>query len=125
MEYNISIEISNTKEICDRVDFIRRQNNFNQEQLALKLSISQPAVSKYLNSRIPPADILFKLAQLGGTTIEWILTGKNSHSSNSALLKVQDKESNYGSNPHLLLAQKIGRLNPKARQAIKSLIEML
>jgi len=125
MEYNISIEISDTKEISERVDFIRQQSNLNQEQLALKLNISQPAVSKYLKKRIPPADILFKLAQLGGTTIEWILTGKNRFSSSPDLAKVKDKGQHYDTNNAVVLAQKIARLNPKARQTIKSLIEML
>lgn len=125
MEYNISIEISNIKTITERVDFIRRQKNLNQEQLALKLNISQPAVSKYLKDRIPPADILLKLANLGETTVEWILTGQKRHFYAEESMRVKEKESPYSVDVDIQLAHKIAQLKPKARQTIKSLIEIL
>jgi len=125
MEYNISIEISNINTITERIDFIRRQKNLNQEQLAERLKISQPAVSKYLKDRIPPADILLKLATLGETTIEWILTGKKRHFYADETLRVKEKESPYSVDADILLAQKIAILQPKAKQTIKNLIEIL
>ena len=125
MEYNISIEISNIKIIIERIDYIRRQNNLNQEQLAAKLNISQPAVSKYLKDRIPPADILLKLANLGGTTVEWILTGEKKHFYVDDTMYIKEKEKSYMVDTDIQLAFKIARLKPKAKQTIKNLIDML
>lgn len=125
MEYNISIEISNIKTITERVNFIRRQANLNQEQLAAKLHISQPAVSKYLKDRIPPADILLKLADLGGTTIEWILTGQKRHFYAEENMRVKEKDSSYFIDIDIQLAHKIALLTPKAKQTVKNLIDLL
>jgi len=125
MEYNISIKISDIKIITERVDFIRRQKNLNQEQLAAKLNISQPAVSKYLKDRIPPADILLKLANLGGTTVEWILTGEKRHFYMDEAMQIKEKDNPYTVDTDIHLAYKIARLKPKARQSIKNLIEIL
>lgn len=125
MEYNISTEISNIKIITERVNFIRREANLNQEQLAAKLHISQPAVSKYLKDRIPPADILLKLANLGGTTIEWILTGQKRHFYAEEHIHVKEKDSPYSVDIDIQLAHKIALLEPKAKQAVKSLIDLL
>jgi len=125
MEYNISIEISNIRIITERVDFIRRQNDLNQEQLAAKLKISQPAVSKYLKDRLPPADILLKIARLGSTTVEWILTGEKSHFYSDEALHIKEKENPYTVDTDIQLAHKIARLTPKAKQTIKNLIEIL
>jgi len=125
MEYNISIEISHIKNITERIDYIRRQNNLNQEQLAAQLHISQPAVSKYLKNRVPPADILLKLADLGSTTIEWILTGKKNHFYTAETLQVADPKSPYHIDSDIKLAQRIARLKPAARQVIKNLIDLV
>jgi transcriptional regulator with XRE-family HTH domain len=67
--------------------------------LAENLGISQPAVSLYLRGRVPPADILFHMAQLGNTTVEWLLTGIKSKEKTNV---VKEKKSNYG-NKYLLL----------------------
>jgi transcriptional regulator with XRE-family HTH domain len=125
MEYNISNKISNIKTIAERIDFIRRQNDLNQEQLAARLDISQPAVSKYLKERIPPADILLKMAALGGTTVEWILTGQKKHFYSTETLQVKDNENSYMQDMDIQLAYKIARLKPKARQTLKNLVDIL
>ena len=114
MEYNISIEISHIKNISERINYIRRQNNLNQLFLV-----------KYLKERIPPADILLKLAHLGGTTIEWILTGEKRHFYAPETIHVADQESSYRVDSDIQLAQKIARLKPSARQVIENLIEMI
>ncbi len=46
-----------------------------QKELANYLNISQPAISLYLKGRMPPADILYRIAQMGGLTVEQILAG--------------------------------------------------
>jgi transcriptional regulator with XRE-family HTH domain len=85
--------------LAERIRFIMKQNNFTQKNFAENLGISQPAVSLYLRGRIPPADILFHIAQLGNTSVEWLLTGIRSNETTNI---VKEKKSYYG-NKYLLL----------------------
>jgi transcriptional regulator with XRE-family HTH domain len=49
-----------------------------QEEFASFLGISQAQLSKYeLGLSAPPLAVLIKLAEKYGTSIDWILTGKN------------------------------------------------
>ncbi len=57
------------------MDSIRRSRNMTQKQFAEALEISQSAVSKYLSGRMPPADVMLKIARLAHTSVEWILCG--------------------------------------------------
>ncbi len=124
MEYKFSIEISQIKEITDRINFIRRQNKLTQEQLAIELGISQPAVSKYLKERIPPADVLYNLATLGKTTIEWILSGKKQYFYDE-VDRVKDSDVSYSVDTDLILARKIALLPTDAKITISELIDLL
>ncbi len=115
----------NQTEIARRVDLIRRQKGFNQEQLAEELGISQPAVSKYLKNRIPPPQILLEIAKMGQTTVEWILTGEKSYlySNESKSGKVRDNSIYYDAD--LALAKKIALMPASVRQSIETLINHL
>ncbi|MGD9899946.1 MAG: helix-turn-helix domain-containing protein [Calditrichaceae bacterium] len=115
----------NQTEIARRLDLIRRQKGYNQEQLAEELGISQPAVSKYLKNRIPPPQILLEIAKMGQTTVEWILTGQKSYlfSNESDSGKVRDNTVHYDAN--LTLAKKIALLPAQVRQSIETLINHL
>ena len=110
-------------QICSRVDLIRKQQGWRQEQMARALQISQPAISKYLKERIPPADILLKLAQIGNTTIEWILTGQKNYYYNSDAMQVNEPNVHYDAD--LLLAKKIAGLPAEIRNAVITLVETL
>lgn len=123
MEYNISNEINSIQKIISRINLIRVQNNLNQQQLAQKLGISQPAVSKYLKDRIPPSDILLKLAKLGGTTIEWLLTGRKNHFVIEN--KIMENQGNYSVDMDIQLAKKIAQLEPDAKKTLIKLIDLL
>ncbi len=70
--------MSSNKQVSGRIREIMTQARLNQQALADLLGISQPAVSQYLQGRIPPPEALLSIARLGNTTIEWILTGKKS-----------------------------------------------
>jgi len=107
------------KEVSRRIDWIRRQNGLSQEQLARRLHISQPAVSHYLKKRLPPADILLRIARLGNTTVEWILTGQKSY------YYGQVKEDEQPYDAELKLLQQLNRLPGEVRQAVVLLIERL
>lgn len=117
--------INKISEVSQRLDWIRRQKGFNQEELARALGISQPAVSKYLKDRLPPADVLLKLAQLGQTTVEWILTGQKSYlyDENGKPPEVRESGQNYDAD--LQLVHKIARLPATTREALMLLVERL
>ena len=67
------------KGVSERIIEIMQKLSLNQKQLADLLGITQPAVSKYLHDRIPPAQILFKIAQISGRSMEWFLTGESAN----------------------------------------------
>ncbi|OGB68944.1 MAG: hypothetical protein A2Y94_02845 [Caldithrix sp. RBG_13_44_9] len=62
--------------LAKRIREIMRKKNMTQQQLSTLLGISQPAVSLYLQGRMPPADVLYQIAQLDNTNVEWLLTGQ-------------------------------------------------
>ncbi len=108
-------------QVAQRVESIRRQKGWTQEELARLLGISQPAVSKYLRDRIPPAVILLRLAQLGNTTVEWLLSGEKSYLYEET--RVREKTVSYDAD--YSLAQKIATLPPQARAAIETLVDFI
>ena len=124
MEYNIPNKISNNEAIFERINFIRLQLNLSQEQLALKLNISQPAVSKYLKTRIPPADVLLRLANFGQTTVEWILTGEKKYFYQRGNSIVSDQQNEY-IDFDLQLAAKISKLPAKSKKLISQMVDLL
>jgi len=74
-----------------RIREIMRKKNMTQQQLSTLLGISQPAVSLYLQGRMPPADVLYQIAQLDNTSVEWLLTGQKRET-----LQVKEKTVFYG-----------------------------
>lgn len=111
----------NISEIGQRIDLIRRQKGWTQEQLASALTLSQPAVSKYLKTRIPPAETLLRLAQIGNTTVEWILTGQKSYFYQDNPPQVSELQESYDAD--IQLSRKIAALPAEIRQAIMTIID--
>jgi len=103
-----------------RIDAIRQELGLTQMEFARTLKVSQSAISKYLNNRLPPADVLLRIARLGRTTIEWILTGEKAYWYTSA---VREESATYDADVHL--ARQISRLPQEARQALITLIHYL
>lgn len=110
-------------EISGRIDLIRREKALTQEQLASLLGLSQPAVSKYLRRRIPPAETLLKIAQLGRTTIEWLLTGKKNYYYMGESDQVNEPEAGYDAEYDL--SRKVAALPSGVRSALQVLIDEL
>lgn len=77
-----------------RIRMIMQQQGLTQNEFADLLGISQPAVSQYLQGRVPPADVLLPLARLGKTSIEWLLTGEKDMA--NASLAVKEAPAAYG-----------------------------
>ena len=85
--------------IADRIRNIMKRRRLTQRELAETVGISQPAISLYLQGRMPPADVLFRIAQLGGNSMEWLLTGA---SPENIMQTVKEGSPVYG-NRYLLL----------------------
>jgi len=71
------METLNKVEMGKRIKEIRKRAGLRQWQLAEVLGTTQSAVHKYEHGVIPEPRRLVKLARLGKTTIEWILTGQH------------------------------------------------
>src|SRR5262245_45031095 len=67
----------NKSDMGRRIKEIRKKAGLRQWQLAGLLGTTQSAVHKYEHGVIPEPRRLVKLARLGSTTIEWILTGEH------------------------------------------------
>jgi chromosome partitioning protein len=48
----------------------------SQTEIARQLGLSNSAVTNYVEGRIPPAEMLTKIADLTGYSIHWLITGK-------------------------------------------------
>src|SRR5205085_82056 len=46
------------------------------KSIAHKLGVSNPAITTYLNGRIPPPETLVKISRLTGCSIHWLVTGE-------------------------------------------------
>jgi transcriptional regulator with XRE-family HTH domain len=112
---------TNKETISKRIINIMVELGINQNQLAKMLNITQPAVSKYLQGRIPPPFILLHLAELSGKSIEWILTGEVKSISQQGM--VSEKPGQYQAG--LTLEEKINILPIEIRKNIESLIDSL
>jgi transcriptional regulator with XRE-family HTH domain len=109
--------------VSERIDWLRKQNGLSQEELAVALQVSQPAVSKYLRSRVPPAGTLLRLAQLGRTTIEWILTGQKSCPFGETPAEVHEPGTVYDADWQI--TQKIAALPLPLKEAVMRIVDKL
>lgn len=77
------METLNKNDMGKRIKEVRKRAGLRQWQLAEMLGTTQSAVHKYEHGVIPEPRRLVKLARLGNTTIEWILTGQHWESGSS------------------------------------------
>jgi len=69
------------RQLLDRIgiaDRIRQIRGFkmNQAQLGRLLGVTQTTVSKYEKGEtLPTLDVLLKLSEIGGVSVDWILKG--------------------------------------------------
>ena len=63
--------------IGSRINELRKKNNFSQEYVAEQLEVSRQAVSKWERDlSAPDTENLIKLADLLGSSVEYIASGK-------------------------------------------------
>ena len=112
------MEIDQSK-VSERIDEIMQKLSLNQKQLADLLGITQPAISKYLSNRIPPAYILFKITQISGRSMEWFLTGESEDLS----YKVAEPVVTYDTG--MKLEKKISLLPKEIYQRLEDLVDSI
>lgn len=60
-----------------RIKRLRQEAGLRQWELARRLGTTQSAVHKYEHGVVPEPRRLLELARIGGTSVEWILTGRH------------------------------------------------
>jgi len=108
-------------QVAGRILKLMQQLQLTQKEFAGKLQVTQPAVSKYIQGRIPPATVLLRLAQLGGTSMEWVLTGGTPAATSAST--IAENRAAYGS--AVMQADKIDRLPPLLRDRLSALVEAM
>lgn len=69
-----------------RIRQFRRSQGFTQTQLAQKIGVSKSQVLRYENKNVqPPANVLSKLADLFGTTVDVLVNGNAPDKAQAAL----------------------------------------
>ena len=107
------------KKVSERIVEIMQKLSLNQKQLADLLGITQPAVSKYLKQRIPPAHILFGISQISGKNMEWFLIGDSELSS----AKVAEPLVTYATK--LRLEKKVSLLPKEIYHRLEELVDSI
>ncbi len=64
--------------LADRIAQVMQELGVTQQEFARLVGISQPAISLYLKGRVPPADVLYRMAQIAGVSMEWLLGSESS-----------------------------------------------
>ena len=77
-----------------RIQDILLQSGYSQQQWAQLLGVSQPSISHYLKGRIPPVEVLSKLADIKQITLEALLFPVQ-YSSVSSTRMVAEKKPSY------------------------------
>lgn len=65
------------KNFGNRLTECMKTAGYTNSKLTEALSLSKNAVGNYKKNQIPNASILYNISQLLGTTVEYLLTGKN------------------------------------------------
>ncbi len=102
-----------------RIRQIMEHLGLTQRDFSDAIGVSQPAVSLYLKGRMPPADVLYRIARLGRTTMEWLLTGNDDNIGTA----VTEKKADYGVESMLL--ERWRQLTPQLQKDILNLLKHL
>ena len=70
----------NKTELSERIVEKMKQKGNKQKDIVEKTGISKSAISKYMNAKqIPDVKELYKISQILGESMEWILTGESTN----------------------------------------------
>jgi transcriptional regulator with XRE-family HTH domain len=65
-----------SREVGDRIRQVRRRLGLTQAEFAKRLGVIQVSMARYEAGRVPRADVLERMARLGGVTLSWVLRGE-------------------------------------------------
>ncbi|MDB9911205.1 helix-turn-helix domain-containing protein [Flavobacteriaceae bacterium] len=96
-----------------RIQNLRKQANLSQSELAVKINISYPQMSRYeIKAVQPPADVLKRIADVFGVSIDYLVNGSS-----------QQKAAGVLNDDELLKQFKeVQQMNEEDRSIIKKLI---
>lgn len=76
----------NMNTLAKRIQLLRKQKNWSQSELARRIKISYPQMSRYEVKDVqPPADVLKRLSDALGTSVDYLLYGDKSSKVKAAL----------------------------------------
>jgi transcriptional regulator with XRE-family HTH domain len=81
--------------ISDRIVELRKKLKLTQDGFGKLLKVQKSTISRYESGTIPGDENLRKIAQIGNTTIEWLLRGDQP----SAPQLLEKNPENYGDSP--------------------------
>ena len=111
------MESLNKVDMGKRIKEIRKKARLRQWQLAEILGTTQSAVHKYEHGVIPEPRRLVKLARLGNTTIEWILTGQHWENGSEGQERLQPDT--------YKLAERLQALGPEQRRNLDDALRIV
>lgn len=69
-----------------RIQELRKQNGYSQVELGQKVGVSKSQINRYENKEVqPPADILNKMADLFGTSVDYLINGQSEEKAKATL----------------------------------------
>jgi len=69
-----------------RIQELRKLNKLTQVELAQKIGVSKSQINRYENKEVqPPADILNKIADLFGTSVDFLINGQSEEKAKASL----------------------------------------
>jgi transcriptional regulator with XRE-family HTH domain len=69
-----------------RIQELRKENGFTQQELAKKINISHPQIVRYENKGVqPPADVLARIADIFDVSIDYLVNGDKSNRAEQTL----------------------------------------
>jgi transcriptional regulator with XRE-family HTH domain len=78
--------------IGERIRLIRRQLDLTQSEFSKKLGVIQVSVARYEAGRVPKAQVLEKIARIGGVTTSWLLHGEATETTDPQARQTTTKE---------------------------------
>lgn len=97
-----------------RIQELRKKANLSQSDLAAKIEISYPQMSRYeIKGVQPPADVLKRLADVFGVSIDYLVNGSLEHKA----------EASIDDNELLQQFKEVEQMDAEDRSTVKKLID--
>lgn len=101
--------------IYERIEYLSRQQKISRKQLCILSGISSKTISLWKTGRIPATKNLLKIANILGTSIEYLLTGEEKFVENYKKTKDQT----------LFFLSQYNRLSTNDKKYINNMVEAL